>query len=113
MLCRILCLENSCIISKLRVYKDTQKINHTLLSNGSNPFLSERDFVMIFLNILIQHLDLNNSFKYFIHFSTLLKLGVEKRRQPLYLGCGMNCLLPEVSYIQPYSQQNMGIKFRN
>ena len=46
------------------------------IKNWSNLFLSTRDFVQIFLNILNYLLELNNDFKYFINLSNVLKWEV-------------------------------------
>ena len=47
------------------------------IQNRSNLFFSERVFVLIFLNILIKLLELNNDFKCFIHAGRVLTRRVE------------------------------------
>ena len=42
----------------------------------------KRSFVLIFLNILMQFIELNNDFEYFIHVGRLLKRGVKGGGSP-------------------------------
>ena len=48
------------------------------IQNRPKLFFSTWDFVLIFLNILIKILELNNDFKYFIYVGQLLARGVER-----------------------------------